>query len=134
MGEAEAIVDKRRLQVVVRVDDLVARSAVADFQIQHVVRRFVDQPVGIAAAGFEAGAHAGRQWRGAVVGVKGRTALQDVDELVLFGMGMAQRGNRAGLQFGQIDAEILQAKQIPQRPLFPACQPDAMQVQNGLRI
>lgn len=69
MGEAEAIIDKRRLQVIVRVDDLVARAAVADFQIDDVALCFVDQPVGIATAGFKTGAHAGRQRRGAGVGV-----------------------------------------------------------------
>lgn len=56
IGEVEAIIDERRLQVVVRVDDLVVHSAVADFQIQCVVRRFVDHMMGVAAADFESGA------------------------------------------------------------------------------
>ena len=57
------------------------------------------------------------------VGHQRRLALQDVDQLVLARMGVAQRGHGAGRQRGQVDAEIGQPEQIAERPLHAARHP-----------
>ena len=73
--------------------------------------------VAVAGAGLEAGAHAGPQRGLARVGDQRGLAGEDVDELVLPGMGVAQGGIGAGRQRGQVDAEIGQPEQIAERPL-----------------
>lgn len=43
--------------------------------------------------------------------------LQNVDELVLFGMGMSKGGDRTGSQTREVDSEVAQTEQIPQHAL-----------------
>jgi len=44
--------------------------------------------------------------------------LQNVDELVLLGMGMSKSGDRTGSQTREVDSEVAQTEQISQHALF----------------
>jgi len=92
-----AIRGERSSDIVIRVDDGIARIAVADFQIEHITSAAVDQVVGIARPGFEAGAHAWTQRRFALVGHENGFALDDIDELVFAQMGVAKRRHVRGV-------------------------------------
>lgn len=49
--ESPLAVYERRLKIVVGIAALVARRAVADLQVDDILRRFVDQVMGVARAG-----------------------------------------------------------------------------------
>src|SRR5882757_7681166 len=107
------------LHVDLRIVDLVERRAVADHQKHRVLGRGVDEAVGVAAAGGEAGAHAGLQRLAALVGLEHDLARDDPDEFVLPGVRMARRGLRARYDAREVHAEIIQANTIAQ-PAVPA--------------
>jgi hypothetical protein len=44
--------------------------------------------------------------------------LQNVDELVLFGMGMSKGGHRSWFQTREVDSEVAQTEQIAQHALL----------------
>jgi hypothetical protein len=56
-------VDGRHGEIVVRVLDRIARSAIADFEIDDIFACLVDEAMGVAASRLEAGAHAGLKRR-----------------------------------------------------------------------
>src|SRR5436305_6531619 len=59
--DAFALRGERSANIVVGVDDGISGIAVADLQVNDVAAAAVDQVVGVARAGFEAGAHARTQ-------------------------------------------------------------------------
>jgi hypothetical protein len=103
----------------VGIVDLVEGRAVADHQKHRVLRRGVDEAVGVAAAGRETRAHAGPQRLAALVGLEHDLARHDPDELVLLRMRMPRRGLRARHDAREVHAEIVQAHMIAQ-PAVPA--------------
>ena len=52
--------------------------------------------------------------------MQSRVAFEDIDKLVLFGVGMAQGRNRARCELGEVDAKVGQTKQVAQRTLLAA--------------
>jgi len=97
---------KRPPDIIVGVDDGVPRVAVANFQIDDVPAAAIQQVVGIARAGPEAGAHAGPQLCFAGIGHENGLALDDVDEFVLSRMRVAQRRHAARRQSSKVHAKI----------------------------
>src|SRR6266542_2036226 len=89
-------VDHQRLQVIVWVAAFVARRSVSHFKVDNLFLGFVDQSMAIARARLEPNTHARREPGSTFVGVKRWVPLQDVDELVLLGVSVAQRGHRPG--------------------------------------
>src|SRR6476619_2074756 len=110
-------VDEDGRDVVVGIDDLLARSPVADLEVGHLLVRLVHQPVRVAGAGLEPRAHARSKARAALVRVQRRVSTQDVDELVLLGVRVAQRRLAPGKERGQVDAEVGEPEQVAQRTL-----------------
>src|SRR6185503_1604174 len=82
--------------------------------------RAVDEMVRVAAAALEAGAHAGLELGLARIGDERRPAFQDVDELVLLRVRVAQRRLAARREPRQVDAETAQAELVAQTPLLAA--------------
>ena len=82
------------LDIVGRIGDAVARAPVADFEVDDRLGRAVDEVMPGAGTSLESGAHAGRQ--GGLAGVchHQRLARQDINELVLLRVGMAQSRDR----------------------------------------
>jgi hypothetical protein len=118
--ELPLALDEDRLDVVVGIHALVARRAVADLEVDDLLDGLVQQVVRVAAAGLEPRAHAGRKRRAALVGLERRAALQDVDELVLPRMRVAQRRLRARREPREVHAEVREAEDVAQRLLAPA--------------
>src|SRR6185369_2291998 len=58
--------------------------------------------------------------RAALVGVQGGMAFEDIDQLVLLRVGVAQRRDRARRETCQVDAEVGEAEDVAQRALQPA--------------
>ena len=77
-------------EVVIRVGHRIPSRAVADLEVDDILIRFVDQMMRVAGSRLEACAHAGFQRRAAGVGDEGRPSFEDIDELVLPGMRVAQ--------------------------------------------
>src|SRR6266566_2331204 len=73
--------------------------------------------VRIAAAGLEAGAHAGLQRRLARIGDQRGGAFENVDELVLARMRVTKRRHRARRQARQINSENGKPERITERAL-----------------
>ena len=67
MRETPFTVDFRRLYIVVRVYDLIAGCSVAYLKIEHILGGFVDQIVGVSAAGWKADTHAGGELKPSVI-------------------------------------------------------------------
>src|SRR5262245_9044917 len=86
-----------------------ACRAGADLEIDRVPAGAVDQAMGDAAAGLEAGGIAGTQHRLAVVLLQHQLAVEHVDELVLLLVPVAQRRRGARLDARDIDPELGEA-------------------------
>src|SRR6185437_15255694 len=112
VGEAHLAVDHRHGEIVIGIDHNLARRAVADFEINHLARTAIHELVRVPAAGAETGAVAGLHRGFAGIGDQYRLALDDIDELVLLGVMMADRRHRARRQMCQIDAEILETERL----------------------
>ena len=110
-------------EIVIGVGHPVAGGAVAHLQIDHLIVRLVDEPMGVARAGREARAHAGCEEGGAGVRVQGGMAGNDVDEFILLGVGMPQGRHRTGLEHHPVHAEVTEAEDLPERPLLPPSHP-----------
>src|SRR6187399_2167565 len=102
--ELPRAVDEPALQVVVRIGDLVVWRAVPDLEVEHVGLRVVEQLMAVADARAEAGADAGGEPLRSLLGQEQRCALEDVDELVLFGVGVPEGRHAAWCDARQIDA------------------------------
>jgi len=113
-------VDPQRLQVIVRVAAYIARRSVSHFKVDNLFPGFVDQPVAVARTRPEPGTHARRELGSTFVSVKRRVPLEDVDELVLPGVSVAQRRRRPGHKPRQIHAEVGETEQVTQRLFSPA--------------
>jgi hypothetical protein len=103
---------QRPSDVVVGIDDGVPGVAVAHFQIDNVAAAAVQQVMRIPRAGFEPGAHARPQLRFAGIGRENGLALDDVDELVLSLMRMAQRRHAARRQSRKVHPELGQPERV----------------------
>src|SRR3569832_2465618 len=108
------------LNIVVGIASLIARRSVAVFVFLVCLGSLVQQLMRIPRFGPKAGAHAGSELRIALVGTQHRTAFENVDELVLPAVAVPKRGNGAWREPRQVDAEIAQAEDFAQLPLFPA--------------
>src|SRR5271166_3367308 len=98
VDEAPLAVDGYGREIIVGIDHAVIGRPVADFEIDDVLIRFVNEVMRVAASPLEAGAHAGTERCAAGVGDKGRPSVEDIDELVLLCMSMAQSRGPAGLE------------------------------------
>src|SRR5678815_3076478 len=78
VGKTPFAIHRNGGKVIVGICAFVARSPVADLEIDDVLRGLIDQVVAIPGCCLEAGAHAGRQPRLSVIGVQGRIALKNV--------------------------------------------------------
>jgi hypothetical protein len=78
------------LEVVIGIASFVARRSVADFEIHHLFSCFVDQAMSVACASLETCAHSWRELGSTFVSVQRRPTLEDIDELVLLGVGMTK--------------------------------------------
>src|SRR5262245_62264947 len=74
--------------------------------------------VRVAGAGLEASAHSRLETRLAGVGHERGIALENVDELILLRVRMAQGRVRARGEPREVDAEVLQPEEISERPLL----------------
>jgi hypothetical protein len=72
VDEATSAFDADGGDVVVGIGYVVAPLAVADFEIDHVLGRFLEEMMGVASSGPEAGAHAEPERRPLGVGDEGR--------------------------------------------------------------
>src|SRR6185369_10413138 len=102
-------VDHQGLQVIVRVAAFVARRSVSDFKVDNLVPGFVDQVVAVAGSRLEARTHARREPRSTFVSVKRWVPLQDVDELVLLAVGVAQCRHRGRCKPRQVQTLVIDA-------------------------
>lgn len=100
-------------QVIVWVADRIARRAVADFEVEDLFIGSVDELVSISRACSETSAHARLQGGFAVVGDEDWAACQDVQELVLSGVRMTQRGADAGGKVSQSPCAAGAAPRLP---------------------
>src|SRR3984957_12782225 len=71
----------------------------------------------VAASRLEPGAHAALKRRPAGLGDEGRAPFEDIDELVLLRVRMAQSRTGAGRKARDVDAEIREPEQVPKRTL-----------------
>ena len=103
--------------------------------VEHVPVRVVGEAVGVARPGREAGAHAGREDRRARVRMQRGMPGQNVDELVLPRVGVAQGRAGSGRQPRQVHAEVGEAEEIAQRALLAAAHArgEGLRVVGGLR-
>src|ERR1700683_1503779 len=83
-----------------------ALGARADFEIDGVTVGAVDQTMGDAAAGLEAGGLSRLEHDLAVVLVQGQFTLEHINELILVLMDVAQRRRRVRLDASDIDAAL----------------------------
>src|SRR3984957_15151796 len=74
----------------------------------------------VPACRLEAGAHTGVKSCAAGFGDQGRAPLEDVNELVLLRVRMAQSRGGAGSEARDVDAEIRESEQVAERPLVAA--------------
>src|SRR4030088_1310329 len=95
------------------VGDL-ARRAAADLEIDGVAAAAVDQAMAVGDPGFPAGRVPRPQHGLAVVLDQHQLAFEHIDELILGLMPMALRGGGAGLETGQVDAELIEPDRIAQ--------------------
>jgi hypothetical protein len=105
-------VDRHHGEIVVGVVYRIARGPVADFKIDDVLLRFVDEAMAVATSRLEAGAHSGVKSRPAGVRDQGRAPFEDIDELVLLRVRVAQSRAAAGRKTRDVDAEICQPEQV----------------------
>src|SRR6266545_8268403 len=105
-------------EVDVGIVHALARGARADLQIDRVAVGAVDQAMGDAAAGLEAGGIPGPQHGLAVILLQDELAVEHVDELVLLLVPVPQSGRRAPLDAGDVDAELGEAGGVADLLLF----------------
>ena len=96
-------------QIDVRIGRRLALRARADFQIDRVALRAVDEMMTVRRVGLEAGGVAGLEHGLAFVLDQHELAFEDVDELILLLVPVPQRRGRAGLERREIDAELVEA-------------------------
>ena len=96
----------------------IRRVAVADLEIDGVALAAIDQMVAERLAALEAGDHAGGEFLLTVVGDQHQCAGDDVNELILLGVIMAQGRFRARRQGGHVDAKGGQAEDIAKSPFL----------------
>src|SRR5882762_9195969 len=106
-------------QIVVRIVRAFTRRARSDFQQQHLAIGAVHDTVAVVDIRLEAGAVAGLQRDLTAVLDQHALAFEDVDELVLLLVPVAQRSRGTGLEFRQIHTELAQAHRIAERRLVP---------------
>src|ERR1043165_9647030 len=104
-------------QVGARVVRALSLRARADFEQQHVAPGAVHDAVAVWNVSLPARALAGFQDRLAVVLDWPGTASQDLDELVFVLVPVPDRGGRAGLEPGQVHAELGEADRVAERGL-----------------
>jgi hypothetical protein len=83
-------IDRHDREVVISVGHRIASGAITEFEIDDVVAGLVHEAMGVAASCLETGAHAGLKRRPADVGEQGRAPFEDLNELVLLRVRMAQ--------------------------------------------
>jgi hypothetical protein len=74
--------------------------------------------MGVSRTRPEPGAHPRYELRFAHVSDQDGMPLQNVDELVLFGMGMSKSGDRTRFQTREVDSEVGQTEQIAEHALL----------------
>lgn len=67
--------DHQSLEVIVGIATFIARGSVSHFEINNISVGFVDQPMSVPGARFEAGTHTWRQPGPTFVGVERRVTL-----------------------------------------------------------
>lgn len=114
MSENPFSIDRQCLNIIVWIGNLISRRPISDFQVKNVLSGFVNKVIGVSCACRKTNAHTGRKQNALVIRLQSRLSLQDVHKLILFRMGVAQGGNRIGLQTGDIDAVVSQSKKVAQ--------------------
>jgi hypothetical protein len=94
----------------VRIDAAILRIAVTDLEYPGRAARFVDEVVAIGVAGSEGGAISGMQHFFATVGDQRQLALKHPDQFVFMAVPVTLAGPGAGLDDGQIHAELSQTR------------------------
>jgi len=120
VGKLGFPLSSNELQIVIGVGHLLIWRSIANLQVQNFLRCLIEQVVGVSGSSLEAGTHAWGQSYSPLIGVQCGVACDDVDELVLLCVRVAQRGNGIGSEARQIDAEVLKAKELAELTLLPA--------------
>jgi hypothetical protein len=105
------------LEIVVGIERLIPLDAVADFKILGHAPAAIDHVVRIARSRRVARAHAGAKKLLARIGQQGQLARQNVDELVVERVPMAQRRLSTRAKRDQVDAEARQPAGVAQPSL-----------------
>src|SRR5262249_54155751 len=107
-----------KIQIDVRVVRMFAGSARADFKVDRVALRPVDQMMTVGHAGLEAGGIARPQHSLTLVLDQDELAFKHVHELVLVLVPVTQRRSRTRLETCQVDAELRKAGDVAERSLL----------------
>jgi hypothetical protein len=83
MGKEIPAVAMEQAKIDARIVDLIARLAIADLEIDHVMGRAIDELMPVGTAGGKARRHARGQALGAGIGHELDLAFENIDELVL---------------------------------------------------
>ena len=112
--------DQDCLEIIIRIAPLISGRPVADLQVDHLFCSFVDEAMAIPRACLEPRAHAGRHLSSTLIGMQRGVTLQDVDELVLLRVSVAQGRDCVGCETSEIDTEVRETEQIAQRMFLPS--------------
>src|SRR6185437_1019407 len=105
------------VHVTVGIVSGIGRVAVAHLQVQRRGAAAIDELMAVAAAGREAGTHAGAQHLLACVAAQHHLALEHINELVLVRVPVAHGGLLARRQPRQVDADARQPERIAEAAL-----------------
>src|SRR5689334_12612758 len=112
MDENLVAIDRDKAQILVGIDALVVLVTVAHLEIERVAARFVYQMMAVRLVSGKTGSHAGLQRLRSRIGDQFDLAFQDVDELFLLCVPVAQRRGSARRQAHQVDAVAGDARRI----------------------
>ncbi len=121
--EAPHAAFKASLDIIVRVEHAITRRAVTDLEIDDDFIAAVHELMPTALPGLEPRTHARTQLRLARLGYQDGRALQDVDELILPGVGMPQGRYGSRSHASEVYSEIGQAEYVTELALDPARRP-----------
>ena len=120
MDELPFSLNEQGFEVVIGIASFVSRCPVADFEIHNLFCGFIDQAVSIACACLETCAHSRTELGSTFVGVQRGLPFENVDELVLPGVGMTKGRNCTGSQAREIHAKVCEAEKIAKLALLSA--------------
>src|SRR5215472_7421374 len=118
--ETPAVVVADRDEVDVGIFDALVLRARADFKIDGIFRRAVQQMMPVAAIGFEARGVAGLEHHLAAVLDQHHLAFENEDELILVGVPVPQRRSGAGTKRREIDTELIETGRVAEPPALTA--------------